>query len=733
MVWVFGSTLFMGAFLLFTLQPLLGRMLLPWLGGGPSVWNVCLVFFQGALLVGYGYAHWLARRGGGWRWMGLHVVLLGFGLWFLPPVVAAERLEALSSEGRVVGGLLWTLTWTAGVPFALLAATAPTLMSWLARTAHRAGRDPHFLYVTSNAGSLGALVVYPLWIEPRWDLGEQGGYWAMGYGVFVVMMGVCGWLAWRVGAGQGSDRESRSDGERLGMRRWLGWVGLAFVPSSLVLGITQYVTTDLASVPLLWVIPLGLYLVTFMVAFARRRWVSRAWQGRLLVFTGTVAVFLLVSRAAEPLVLILLGHWLFLLAAGLVCHCRLADGRPGGQGLTAFYLAVALGGVLGGAFNALLAPLLFRGVLEYPMMLVVACALGWGLAREAGLARGLSGRDLLWVVLLGIGTAGWVTLWGGWAEGSVLWRNGVVLGVPVLASFLAADRPLRHALALAMVLFWTRDVARPAGQLIYAERTFFGVSRVMLDGAGTSHWLAHGNTLHGRQFVDGARECEPLAYYHRSGPAGDLFAWIGEERPAARVSVVGLGSGAMAAYSRRDEVWTFYEIDPASMRIAQDTNYFTYLSRCSAVPVRIVAGDARVRLREAPARSQDLLVIDAFSSGSIPVHLLTREALELYGSKLAPGGWVAFHISNRYLDLELVLARMAADAGWVCRVWDDWHANTSEEAPGREESHWVVMTREEEALRFLERRARWVTAREREGLRVWTDDFADVLSVLTWW
>jgi hypothetical protein len=311
-------------------------------------------------------------------------------------------------------------------------------------------------------------------------------------------------------------------------------------------------------------------------------------------------------------------------------------------------------------------------------------------------------------------------------------RNGVIVGLPAIACFTFVDRPIRFALGLAGMLIGGWFYLSPHGTTLHVERNFFGVARVTVSRDGALHYFVHGNTLHGEQFVDRGRQCEPLAYYYRNGPLGEIFNCFRKQRASPQVAVVGLGAGATTCYAEPPEQWTFYEINPAVVRIARNTNYFTYLHGCAKASVRTIIGDARLRLRDAPARHYGLIVLDAFSSDAIPVHLLTREALELYLSKLADGGLLAFHISNRYLELEPVLADLANQGKLISRHWDDWNVSSEEAANGKEESHWVVMTRHESDLGILSKKAQWLPLEGRSPPQVWTDDFSNLLGVFKW-
>lgn len=469
---------------------------------------------------------------------------------------------------------------------------------------------------------------------------------------------------------------------------------------------------------------------------------------RVLPFLASALVYAILSRATQPVTLLIGLHLAFLFLAGVVCHGRLVALRPPPEHLTGFYLAMALGGVLGGAFNALLAPHLFQAVAEYPMAIAFACLAlprrGRAKAEPDGDATSIPPhprpakaaawmRDLAWAAVIAVVMAvlGVTAPWIG--AGAPRIRDTLVFGLPAVACCTLLDRPRRLALAMGAVFgvgLWLQSLWT---HTLHTERNFFGITRVTEDPVARSHQIVHGNTIHGRQFQDPRRRSEPLTYYHRSGPLGSVFDAFPRHRSAqgepTHVGVIGLGAGSMAAYGRAGERWTFFEIDPAVIRVATDPRWFTFLKETPAYPVEIIEGDARLRLRNQPDGTFDLLVLDAFSSDAIPVHLLTREALQLYLQKLRPGGWLLAHVSNRYLSLEPVFAALALDAGILCRSSDDSNENV---ALGKEPSHWILMARREEDLAPLKREITWIPAEGGDRLTPWTDRRAGILEVFEW-
>jgi hypothetical protein len=572
-----------------------------------------------------------------------------------------------------------------------------------------------------------ALLGYPLVVEPHVRLASQATFWSIGYAVLALLVVSCGVMVWRRGSAPAAqvDAAPEQDVAPPGVGRWWRWVALAFVPSSLMLGVTSYIATDIAAIPLLWVVPLALYLLTFILVFARREWLSREMTTRLM----PVAVMLLawtLAAGSEPRKSILVFHLVTYFLVAMVCHGGLAVDRPDPRHLTGFYLAMSVGGVLGGLFNAVVAPLAFDRVVEYPLVLGLSCLALPGLAstvQSDASARGRRGLSVLIGLAMAALVVGRLDLLTGF--GTKLAGAGVV--VFGLARF--RRRPVGLAVTCLALLF-TGFLPRPeTGKVLWRGRDFFGCLAVTENDHGRDHRLVHGQTLHGRQSLAPGLRDEPLTYFHRTGPVGDLFRALearGTGGRDARVGVVGLGAGSMACYARPGQQWTFYEIDPAVARVARDPRFFTFLTDCKAATLDVVLGDARFRLREAPGHGFDVLVLDAFSSDAIPVHLLTREALALYRARTTGDGLVAFHISNRYIDLRPVLAALARDAGLVCRVRSDLDVTPAEEAAGKSASVWAVMASSPRDLGPLAADPRWADAPSRPGDAPWADDFSDV-------
>ncbi len=733
MVLLFAFTLFLSSSLLFVVQPMIAKMMLPLLGGTPAVWNTCMVFFQAVLLAGYLYAHastrWLRFQ----HQAALHIVMLAASFLALPIVVANHNAEPPPTDMPIMW-LLRMLLVTVGIPFFLVSASGPLLQRWFSRTDHPLARDPYFLSVAGNIGSIAALLAYPALFEPTLRLTEQSSAWTAGYVGLIVLTALCFLLAYRRSQAHSAsveDTESvlRSDvpQDSPTWRRRLHWIVLAFVPSSLLLGVTTFLTTDVAAVPLLWIVPLVVYLLTFVLVFSRRTIVPHGIVARVLPLWVLPLAWLIVFSTRLPVAILGPIHLVAFFVAAMVCHGELARRRPEGRYLTEFYLSMSLGGVLGGLFNALVAPLIFTSVLEYPLALVLACALYPGRPKaETPYARRL---DLALPASVGAITLGMMFLIGV-SESRPPAILMLALLVPSVLCFSFSPRPLRFALGIgALMLAGGGYVAAQEG-VTHRGRSFFGVHRVFDMAERKQRYLVHGGIVHGVQHLDPKRRREPAAYYHKGGPIGQVFDAL-RQPGMNRIAVIGLGIGGLAAYSEPGERWTFFEIDPAIADLARDERQFTFLAD-SPAEVRIVLGDARIALTKEPEQAYDLLIVDAFSSDAIPVHLLTREALRLYLQKLDNRGVLALHISNRYLRLAPLIGELARDAGLVCLLREDQQSGPAWAAEGRKPSQWAVMARSPDTLAPLMSDAHWKAVAPHGESIAWTDDFSNPLSVMRW-
>lgn len=722
---LYTATIFLSATLLFAVQPMFAKMVLPLLGGSPSVWNTAMVFFQAALLAGYGYVHLTTRRFGVLRQSLYHMAVLILAFAFLPIAVASGWTpEPGDPPGPWLIGLLVV---SIGLPFFAVSATGPMLQLWFANTGHRRAADPYFLYAASNLGSITALLAYPTLIEPSLPVAAQNWLWSTGFAALALLIGLCALsMVWGASAPAPVAAAAHAPGAAapaVGWAQRLRWLALAFAPSALLLGVTAHLTTDVAAVPFLWVVPLALYLLTFVLVFARRPPLRHETALTLQVAILIPLVLTFAWRLPIwPDFVLHLGGFFF---TALVCHGELARRRPGLNHLTEFYFWMSLGGVLGGIFTAILAPALFDAVVEYPLLMIAALLLRPRLDDRGALDRR---RDRLLYLGLLLLVAGEAAVWREIAAPQVTSLALALFCAPaVFVMLIAQTRPLRFAgaAAVSLIASWS---AVDAEKTLYSARSFFGVHRITLSDDGRLKVLVNGTTAHGAQYRDPAMWREPLSYYHRGGPVGEVFAGLRGTRAPDRVGVVGLGAGTIACYRRPEADWTFYEIDPAIVQIARDEGLFSYLRAC-APEADVVLGDARLSLQQAPGGAFDVLVIDAFSSDGIPVHLMTREALALYADKLAPGGLILFHVSNRALDLAPVVGDLVADAGLVARL----SRGGAPDPRGRHYGHpaeWIAIARKADALGFLG--PDWEPLAGRPGRRPWTDDFSNVFGAIRW-
>jgi hypothetical protein len=725
-VWSLGLTVFGSAFLLFSVQPYAGRLLLPALGGVPSAWTACLLFFQAVLLLGYGWSWALARIPHRSTRIGLHLLLLLGAMLALPP--AAPELAAEGATASPVGFALVFLARAVGVPFFALTTTAPMLQAWLASSDDPARARPYPLYAASNAGSLGSLLAYPLLVEPLLTLSEQARAFTGGFVVVAALAGISGAMALRrraeteTGAETGAETETETEtgtgtetGERWAQRgRWLGW---AFVPSALLATLSSYLSVDLAPVPLLWIVPLAAYLATFVIAFGRPDAALPAWLSRIARLLAAALVVATGVHANSPLALLVALHLGFFFLAALVVHRRLAASAPPAARLTEFYVTTALGGALGTLVFGVLPTLLLPDAWEHAIAIALGAGLTIPVAASEGWRPDLMRAALVLAVALGLVAALPALGLGDSAFGPLL-----VFGAPVLLAYRESERPRRYALALLAIVVAGATYSERGTSLLRRERDFFGVLRVLDDDG--MRVLLHGTTLHGAQRIDERDRCEPLAYYARSGPLGRVLA----ARRAAfarpiEASAIGLGAGSTACYAAPGERWTFHEISGAVASVASDPALFTYLANAPGeITVRI--DDGRAGLAATEAGRLDLVIVDAFNSDSVPVHLLTREAIALYQRALREDGWLLLHVSNRSLNLVRVVAALVEAEGLAARV----NADASEVGGSGEQPSWIVIARSEAPLAGLSP-ALWTTLPP-SPLRPWSDERSSLLDAL---
>ena len=721
---LFVTTVLSGAFLLFAVEPMFAKILLPHFGGSPAVWNTALIFYQVTLLAGYAYAHLLRTRFSPFAQVAIHGTLAVAVLLVLPIRVAPLHGDPSATP---IASLLWLALIGIGLPFFVLSANSSLVQAWYARYT-RGTTNPYWLFAASNLGSLVALIAYPLAIEPNSGLKLQSALWGAGYTLFAFQLIGCAALVLRtprsVDSAASSAVTTLALEPAVTRKQVARWVFLAALPSSLMLGVTAHLEDVVAPIPLLWTLPLALYLVTFVVAFGLNRIVTRERVAGIAPYALLILVLAIVTGEQLSIQLQLGLHLAVFFAIALFCHMTLYAERPPEAKLTQFYLWLALGGALGGIFNALVAPQIFSTVVEYPLALVVAAFL---LPRSAQPRDGIAQRigDFIFPVLVaGLLVVVMITpqFFNGWIAADATAYAAATL---VASSFVA--RPARFALSLAAILACAIFVPAWLGAEMLTVRDFFGVKHVTRNG--NLHVLTHGATLHGIQSTLYGQERLPLSYYGKPGPLGDVFRYLGPRLSGAHVAVTGLGVGTVACYARPGQSWTFYEIDPQVVRIATDAHYFRYLSSC-APKAKIVLGDARLSLARVAAQSDALMILDAYSSDQVPLHLITKEAFDVYLAALAPHGVLAVHISNRYFDLSPVLAGIADAEGIVAYERVDDGLSRGRHVPGLSSSDWIVMARDAGDLGRLAADPRWRRIAADGSHRLWTDDYSSEIRVL---
>jgi hypothetical protein len=728
---VYTAAIFTSALLLFSVQPLFTKMVLPRLGGSPAVWSVAMVFFQSLLLGGYAYAHYLMQIRNRMIPVAVHLLLLVVAFLTLPLSIASGWGEPPTS-----GYAFWLLGLFAvsiGLPFFALAANNPLLQAWFVRTGHPDGPDPYFLYASSNIGSFLALLSYPVLLEPMFTLRTQNLIWSSLYGLLIVLIGACGVLLLRSPAKAAvetlaGDKDAPAPSWTVRAR----WIFLSAVPSGLLIAVTAHISTDVAAAPLLWVLPLSLYLLTWVLVFQSRPLLPHKWMlmAQPLAIAGVIV--LLAVGGEQNLLLTLGGHQLCFFVIAMACHGELARTRPAAKYLTGFYVALSFGGMVGGLFAGLIAPFTFSWIAEYPILLALAA-----LCRPEGNERFARWSRWYWPLLVVLAVA---LIAPSWSDGKIMaWldahRVWVIGAVGVLSALLALGLNANRwkifatvAVALVLIRAYPSDEGR-----VVTVRSFFGVHKIVVTPHGQYHVLMHGTTIHGAekfQNNDGTPitgRPEPITYYHKDGGIGQAIAAVRARKGSPlRVAVIGLGSGTLTCASEPGETWKFFEIDQSMVDTARDPKYFAYIQNC-APDLKPVIGDARLTFAREPDGIYDMIIVDAYSSDAIPIHLATEEAMAIYKDKLAPQGAVVMHVSNRHLELSSVVVGIA-DA-------NDLKSWVYSEDSGRDGEYIfstsvVVCAREEDDIGKLASSEQWALTEADENQRVWTDDYSNVLGAV---
>jgi len=715
--------MFISAALLFSIQPIVSKMLLPVLGGSPAVWNTTVVFFQGILVAGYLYAFAITRYLRPVGQLVLHGAVLLAALYFLPIRIGIAT-ESLDYSQPQVWILLALLAGVA-VPAVAISASTTILQTWFSYSRHKDAADPYFLYAASNLGSLLGLMAYPTLIEPAFGLDAQSVNWGFVYLAFLIAAVLCGATIRNRQPVAGDPAAAIEVPAPTAWRQRAYWAALAFVPSMMLLGVTLHISVDVASAPFLWIVPLVIYLLTFIIAFARRGLLPR---GLILELHAFVLILLMVYFTASDTWLILGLHIATLFVSCLVCHDLLARRRPPAARLGEFYLCIAVGGWLGGIAAGLVAPVVFDTVVEYPLAVVLACL--FRVSSGEGAQRKLPAY--FWAA---VAVALALSQRFGFDPVEMLpteWAPLALYGAIAAALYVCRYCLLPFALAIAVITL-DSQILDYDGELLAKDRTFFGMHEVVRSSNGKLNKLFHGTTVHGAQATqEMGPEVQrlPLTYYNREGPIGQLIDGLRRDRGMEEIGVVGLGTGTLACYLRGAERMTFYEIDTTVIRFATTPGLFSFVELCGE-NVRMEIGDGRLLLDRSANGQYDLLILDAFSSDAIPVHIVTLEAIEMYFDKLTERGVIAIHTSNRFIDLAPVIARLADERGYAGLI-QDYEPDEGAHLRSAYDSQWIVIARDDADIAFVARDDRWSPLASAGFGDLWTDDYSNLFRAVMW-
>lgn len=715
---------FLSATLLFSVQPMFTKMVLPVLGGSAATWSIAMVFFQAVLLLGYAYAHLLTRYLSFWVGAAVHITILLTAAFTLPVRFEAQN-TAIPADPAL--WILSTFTFALGLPFLALSTHGPLLQAWFARSQHERAHNPYFLYIASNIGSFAALLAYPFLIEPFIGLKMQSQLWSGG---FVALILLILYVLVSVRPVPAKAQETKPEAfPPIELTRAASWVGLGLIPSALLVSVTSHISTDIAAAPLLWVVPLGLYLLSFMLAFRDKLALIKPNELHIILVWGVTGLLINMMMGRLPMAISLVVHLGLFTVIAIAAHHALYQLRPRAEQLTSFYFCMSLGGVLGGLFAALVAPLVFSKITEYPLMLVVA------LATLPGAVTGLRAlereshiiRPLLYI-LCALSAAVAAAFVSGTKE-----AGATVLGIGIGIVVLMRWRHASYALLAVAISFLSM---RAYDRLVADHetyRSFFGVTHVKEIVEDRFRVMVHGTTIHGAMRIrhDDDRPYEdrplPTTYYSYEGGMGEaIAAQRARLGTVQHTALIGLGTGALACHFKKGEEAVFYELDPLVAKLAQDPSKFRFLSDCD-IKVPVVLGDARLTLTK-QSQMSDIILVDAFSSDSIPVHLLTVEAFDLYLSKLARHGLIVLHVSNNYFYLGEVLARAAASRGLHGVLKFDGRKNLDEEL--RASSSVAVLARSPDDLASFTQKNGWEALPPVRRAAPWSDDYSTILEPL---
>lgn len=710
---IYSLTIFLSAFLIFSLQPFFSKMILPLLGGTSSVWNTAMVFFQAVLLAGYTYAHLSSKYLKLRHQIILHIFLLILCTVFLPITLRENNVFTKSDP------ILWQLMLmfgTIGGPYFVLSASAPLLQKWFGSSDHEKSDNPYFLYAISNIGSMGSLLAYPVLIERLMTLTLQGKLWTYGYYLLTVLIVMVAAYVWNYKI---IPEDDSNEIKRIRFSEKLLWIFYAFIPSSLMLGITTLITTDLASVPLFWVVPLAIYLGTFIIAFSERQFLTAGKLRLTALYIICLLMYLFMTNLNLGKVTLISFYLISFYILAQYAHCKLFDLRPNTKNLTIFYLYTSLGGVLGGVFNGILAPKLFTVPAELCIPLIMLAVLNIRKIDLDSVPKFFSYKifrylliPVLTVVALVFNDPGLEIIFG------FIFLLCIIYSIknPVLFAW-----NITITLLLFPPLGWNLSK-----NLLFRERNYFGILSIKQDG--NIRRFLHGTTLHGAQPLNDADKLVPITYYHPMGPVGDIFALLNLFPFPQKVAVLGLGVGSVACYKAPERSFDFYEIDPNVVKLAEDRKYFTYLKDCGS-PYSVIVGDARLKIAEQEDKKYDLVFVDTFSSDNIPVHIMTKEAFEIYFKKIKENGILSIHISNRFLELRPVVSSIAKELGLEVKIKED----RRNEVPGSNipyfKSTYVIMSKSKNSIARLDEHLNWFPY-EGKAVQPWTDEYVNILSTI---
>jgi hypothetical protein len=730
-----AATLFLSAFLLFSVQPFFAKLVLPRLGGSPAVWSVAMVFFQSVLLAGYGYAHFLTSRLSLRTAVFVHVGVLAVAALALP-IAIPDGWSRAPVDGQAYW-LLGLFCVSVGLPFFAVSANGPLLQAWFARTGHSHAKDPYFLYGASNIGSFASLILYVAAIEPFSDLAQQSAFWTIGFVVLCVLIAACGLAALSLtGQGAASTAEAHPQDwapadSRTVWRERLVWTACAFLPSALLVAVTAHVSTDVAAAPFLWIIPLALFLLTFVIVFQKSPLISQKTVERLMPLMVIPLLFMTMNPLQLPIIALIVLHFATFFVAALCAHGMLAARRPQAARLTEFYFAMSTGGVLGGIFSTFVAMHLFTWIAEYPILLVASLFTAPALRGPDPLARFLGSAAIaaaFTAALAGIDRLGLLHTVSNFS--SLFLLNASF----ALAALYMLFRSPRLSVLFSCLMFASTFAFYTFFLSTHSERGFFGMVRVIDSEKDGVRRLRHGTTLHGATLLADMQETnarpEPLTYYGKQGGLSIAIAAarqnFGGKLPYS--GVIGVGAGSLACRFQAGEKLDFYEIDPTVVQIAKNPDLFHFLSACGQ-DTRTIIGDGRIEVADVGPGAYDLLVVDAFSSDSIPVHLLTREAIDLFMSKIEPKGFLVMHISNKHLELPSVVASIGKSLGLSVRVGEFSPEKSTQTSSFETHSIVAVLARNDAAFGHLLDDPHWKSV-DSGVTKPWTDGYSNVLAAM---